>query len=51
MAYLASGVCKGVGAVTAQRIVDRFGRDALDVLENQPEKLRQKSIKAKLLYR
>ena len=39
VAYLASGVCKGVGAATAQRIVDRFGRDALDVLENQPERL------------
>ena len=39
VAYLASGVCKGVGAVTAQRIVDRFGREALDVLENEPERL------------
>ena len=28
VAYLSSGVCKGVGTVTAQRIVDRFGREA-----------------------
>ena len=39
MAYLASGVCKGVGPATAQRIVERFGRDTLDVLEREPERL------------
>lgn len=38
-AYLSSGVCKGVGAATAQRIVDRFGAQALDVLEQEPERL------------
>jgi len=39
MAYLASGVCKGVGPATAQRIVERFGRDTLDILEHEPERL------------
>ena len=37
--YLASGVCKGVGPATARRIVETFGRDALNVLEESPEKL------------
>ena len=37
--YLASGVCKGVGPATAERIVDRFGARALDVLELEPERL------------
>ncbi len=34
--YLASGAIKGIGPVTAQRIVDRFGEDTFDVLENNP---------------
>jgi exodeoxyribonuclease V alpha subunit len=34
--YLASGAIKGVGPVTAERIVERFGEDTLDVLENNP---------------
>ena len=37
--YLSSGVCKGVGPATAQRIVDRFGAQALDILERKPERL------------
>ena len=37
--YLASGVCKGVGPATAQAIVDRFGIETLDVLEQNPERL------------
>ena len=37
--YLCSGVCKGVGPATARRIVDRFGTDTLDVLEQEPERL------------
>ena len=37
--YLSSGVCKGVGPTTAQRIVERFGRDTLDILEREPERL------------
>ena len=37
--YLSSGVYKGVGPATAQRIVERFGRDTLDILEREPERL------------
>ena len=37
--YLSSGVCKGVGPATAQRIVERFGRDTLDILGREPERL------------
>ena len=35
--YLSSGAIRGIGPVTARRIVDRFGSDTLDVLENHPE--------------
>ncbi|MBR5778994.1 MAG: ATP-dependent RecD-like DNA helicase [Clostridia bacterium] len=34
--YLASGAIKGIGPVTAERIVARFGEDSLDVIENNP---------------
>ena len=37
--YLASRLVKGVGAKTAALIVDRFGADALYILENEPERL------------
>ena len=37
--YLSSGICKGVGPATAQRIVERFGIETLDVLEQEPERL------------
>jgi len=39
--YLGSGLVRGVGPVTAQRIVDRFGADTLRVLEEEPERLRE----------
>ena len=39
VSYLSSGICKGVGPATAQRIVDRFGAEALDVIEREPERL------------
>ncbi|PKM62305.1 MAG: ATP-dependent RecD-like DNA helicase [Firmicutes bacterium HGW-Firmicutes-21] len=35
--YLSSGAIKGVGPVTAERIVSRYGEDSLDVIENNPE--------------
>ena len=41
LAYLSSRAVKGIGAVTAQRIVAAFGSHSLDVLENEPEKLAQ----------
>ena len=37
--YLSSGVCKGVGPATARRIVDRFGSETLDILEQEPGRL------------
>jgi exodeoxyribonuclease V alpha subunit len=37
--YLGSGMVKGIGPVMAKRIVDKFGKDALDVIETAPEKL------------
>lgn len=39
MKYLASGSIKGVRMATAQKIVDMFGEDTLNVLEKEPEKL------------
>ncbi|MFN2204064.1 MAG: ATP-dependent RecD-like DNA helicase [Caldilineaceae bacterium] len=37
--YLGSGMIKGVGPVTARRIVACFGEDTLDVIEQAPERL------------
>ncbi len=37
--YLASGAVKGIRAGTALRIVEMFGEKALDVIENEPERL------------
>ncbi|MDR0197387.1 MAG: ATP-dependent RecD-like DNA helicase [Oscillospiraceae bacterium] len=37
--YLGSGVIKGLGAKTAARVAEKFGEDALDVIENAPERL------------
>ena len=48
LSYLASGVIKGVGPATAQRLVDRFGDDTLRVLEEEPERVADtKGITAK----
>ncbi len=35
--YLSSGAIKGIGPKTAQRIIDEFGDEAFDVIENHPE--------------
>ncbi len=37
--YLGSGLIKGIGPVTAKRIVDHFGKEALDVIERDPKRL------------
>ena len=37
--YLASGCIKGVGPSTAQRIVEKFGEDSLDIIQNNPTAL------------
>lgn len=39
-AYLASGAVKGIGPVTADRIVEAFGERAFEILENDPEQLK-----------
>ncbi len=35
--YLSSRAIKGIGPKTAQRIVEEFGEDSFDVIENHPE--------------
>ena len=37
--YLSSGIIKGIGMLTAEKIVDEFGEETLDILENHPEKI------------
>ncbi len=37
--YLSSGAIKGIGPATAVRIVERFGEDSLDIIQNHPEQL------------
>ena len=39
--YLGSGLIKGIGPVTARRIVRRFKLDTLRVIEEEPERLRE----------
>lgn len=47
--YLSSRTIKGVGPKTAQRIVEEFGEDTFDVIENHPEWLANiKGISPKL---
>ena len=40
MAYLSSGIITGIGPATAQRLVERFGDGTLDVLRQEPERLK-----------
>ena len=37
--YLGSGAIKGIGAVMADKIVRRFGKDTFRIIEEEPEKL------------
>ena len=47
--YLASGLLKGIGDVLASRIVDVFGLETFEVIENSPELLAEvKGISKKL---
>src|SRR5215208_3570047 len=39
--YLGSGLIKGVGPVTAKRIAETFGAYTLQVIDNQPQRLRE----------
>ncbi len=37
--YLSSGLIKGIGPVMAKRLVDKFGLNTLDIIENQSQRL------------
>ena len=37
--FLGSGLIKGIGPLTAKKLVNTFGIDTLDIIENHPEKL------------
>ncbi|MFW6057816.1 MAG: ATP-dependent RecD-like DNA helicase [Persicimonas sp.] len=37
--YLSSGFVEGIGPVLAERIVDHFGEDTLDLLDEDPERI------------
>lgn len=37
--YLSSGALKGIGPSTAAKIVERFGEDSLDIIQNRPSQL------------
>lgn len=41
ISYLSSGLIKGVGPDLAARIVAAFGQDTVNILDNEPEKLRK----------
>lgn len=37
--YLSGGAIKGIGPATATKIIDRFGDESFDIIENYPERL------------
>ena len=39
--YLGSGLIPGIGPVMARRIVEKFGENALEVIDNNPRRLRE----------
>lgn len=39
--YLGSGLIKGIGPGFADKIVDKFGADTPDIIENHPERLKE----------
>lgn len=41
VAFLSSGVVKGIGESLAKTIVDKFGDETLKIMENEPQKLLQ----------
>lgn len=48
--YLASGRIKGVGKTTAERIVQKFGHKTFEILENEPDRLREvKGVKKSII--
>ncbi|WP_313263031.1 ATP-dependent RecD-like DNA helicase [Clostridioides difficile] len=41
LVYLSSGMIHGIGEKMAKRIIDKFGVDTLEVIQNSPEKLQE----------
>ncbi len=39
ISYLSSGLIKGIGPKTAERIVEKFGKDSIDIIQYRPELL------------
>ena len=39
--YLSSGIIRGIGPVTAKKIINYFGEDTLNILDNEIERLRE----------
>ena len=39
--YLGSGLLKGIGPAYAERIVNHFGLETIDIIDKQPERLRE----------
>ena len=37
--YLSSGAIKGIGPATAQKIVEKFGAESLEIIQNKPQDL------------
>lgn len=41
IAFLSSGIVKGIGPKTAQKIADHFGDKTIDILDKEPERLKE----------
>lgn len=39
--YLGSGMIRGIGPVMAERIVNQFGEDTMEIIDHHPERLRE----------
>lgn len=39
--YLSSGIIQGIGPVTAKKIINKFGEDTLNILDNNIERLKE----------
>lgn len=48
--YLSSGRIKGVGKKTAERIVEKFGHDTFEIIENEPDRLKEvKGVRRRII--
>lgn len=41
VSYLSSGIVRGIGPRTAEKIVDHFGNDTLDILDREPDRIHE----------